>query len=133
MGLSPARVVAARMMTVRGELARLEGRVGEAIALLEQADAERPLGLLPSDSLALAWLAQGEPSRAARVLDEAAQAFPPVMRVGFSWLTVELRRAQVYRRLGRVVEADQIEARLRKLLAHADPDHVILRELKRLS
>ncbi len=83
---------------------------------------------LASDSLALAWLAQGEPSRAARVLDEAVQGFPPI-GAGFSWLTVELRRAQVYRQLGRVEEAEQIEAGLRKLLAHADPDHVILREL----
>ena len=47
------------------------------------------------------------------------------------WLTVELRRAQVYRQLGRVEEAEQIEAGLRTRLAHADPDHVILRELKR--
>ena len=144
MGLSPARVVAALMRTVRGELARLEGRLGEAIPLLEQGLAELqlnnpevgtfgPLNYLVSDSLALAWLAQGEPSRAARVLDEAAQRFPVTMRAGFSWLTVELRRAQVYRQLGRVVEAEQIEAGLRTLLAHADPDHVILRELKRLS
>ena len=144
MGLSPARVVAALMRTVRGELARLEGRLGEAIPLLEQGLAELqlnnpevgtfgPLDYLVSDSLALAWLAQGEPSRAARVLDEAAQRFPVTMRAGFSWLTLELRRAQVYRQLGRVEEAEQIEAGLRTLLAHADPDHAILRELKRLS
>ena len=96
--------------------------------------AENPNFFLASDSLALAWLAQGEPSRAARVLDEAAQV-PPVSTfgVGFAWFTVELRRAQVYRQLGRVEEAEQIEARLRRLLAHADPDHVILRALKRLS
>ena len=86
-----------------------------------------------SDSLALAWLAQGEPSRAARVLDEAAQVVPQPLGAGPFWLTLELRRAQVYRQLGRVEEAEQIEARLRTLLAHADPDHVILRELKRLS
>ena len=85
---------------------------------------------LASDSLALAWLAQDEPSRAARVLEEVA--FPDV-RVGFHWLTVELRRAQVYRQLGRVGEAEQIDAGLRTLLAHADPDHIILRALKRLS
>ena len=144
MGLSPARVVAALMRTVRGELARLEGRLGEAIPLLEQGLAELqlnnpevgtfgPLDYLVSDSLALAWLAQGEPPQAARVLDEAAQRFPVTMRTGFSWLTVELRRAQVYRQLGRVEEAEQIEAGLRTLLAHADPDHVILRALKRLS
>ncbi len=85
------------------------------------------------DSLALAWLAQDEPSRAARVLDEAAQAAPLRIENGSFSLTVELRRAQVYRQLGRVEEAEQIEAGLRTLLAHADPDHVILRELKGLS
>ena len=143
MGLSPARVVAALMTTVGGELARLEGRVGEAIPLLEQGLAELQLSnprggtlsYLASDSLALAWLAQGEPSQAAQVLDEAGQALPARQSFGFgfSWLRLELRRAQVYRQLGRVEEAEQIEAGLRTLLAHADPDHVILRELKRLS
>ena len=143
MGLSPARVVAALMKIVRGELARLEGRLGETIPLLEQALAELKLNnqanpaesYLASDSLALAWLAQGEPLRAARVLDEAA-AQPRLTTVpnnAFGWLTVELRRAQVYRQLGRVEEAEEIEAGLRTLLGHADPDHVILRELKRLS
>ena len=127
MGLSPARVVAALMKIVRGELARLEGRLGETIPLLEQALAELKLNnqanpaesYLASDSLALAWLAQGEPSRAARVLDEAA-AQPRLTTVpnnAFGWLTVELRRAQVYRQLGRVVEAEQIEAGLRTLRA----------------
>ena len=38
-----------------------------------------------------------------------------------------------HQQLGCVEEAEQIEAGLRKLLAVADPDHVILRELKRLS
>ena len=130
---SIARVCAGMMGTVRGELARLEGRVGDAIPLLELEQGQR--SYLASDSLALAWLAQGEPSRAARVLDEAAQVSPvsPGTEAGFSWLTVELRRAQVYRQLGRVEEAEQIEAGLRKLLALADPDHVILRELKGLS
>ena len=127
---------AGELKTVRGELARLEGRLGEAIPLLEEGLAEiRKNGLfyLGSDSLALAWLAQGEPSRAARVLDEAAQAVPPVLGAGSFWLRLELRRVQVYRQLGRVEEAEQIEAGLRTLLAHADPDHVILRELTRLS
>ena len=119
---------------VLGELARLEGRLGEAIPLLEEGLAEPGsnslLFYLVSDSLALAWLAQGEPSRAARVFEEVA--FPD-MRFGFHRLTLELRRAQVYRQLGRVEEAEQIEAGLRTLLALADPDHVILRELNRLS
>ena len=133
----------AREKVILGELARLEGRLGEAIPLLEEGLAELGTGddvlqYLGSDSLALAWLAHGEPSRAARVvrvLDEAAARGVVSLPTGPGslWLTVELRRAQVYRRLGRVEEAEQIEAHLRTLLAHADPDHVILRELKRLS
>ena len=102
-------VVAAMMRTVDGELARLEGRVGEAIPLLEQGLAELQLNnprpkYLASDSLALAWLAQGEPSRAARVLDEAAAQplLTTIPNMTLSWLTAELRRAQVYRQLGRV-------------------------------
>ncbi len=128
---------AGELSMVRGELARLEDRLGEAIPLLEEGLAELPAfgidSYLALDSLALAWLAQDEPSRAARVLDEAAQATPLRIENGSFSLTVELRRAQVYRQLGRVEEAEQIEARLRTLLAHADPDHVILRELTRLS
>ena len=128
---------AGELRMVRGELARLEGRLGEAIPLLEEGLAELPgFGIdfyLALDSLALAWLAQDEPSRAARVLDEAAQAAPLRIENGSFSLTLELRRAQVYRQLGRVEEAEQIEAGLRTLLAHADPDHVILRALKGLS
>ncbi len=105
--------------------------MNQRLDLIREYDTE--LLYLGSDSLALAWLAQDEPSRAARVLDEAAQALPVSIWNGFFRLTLELRRAQVYRQLGRVVEAEQIEAGLRTLLAHADPDYVILRELKRLS
>ena len=124
--------VAARSRTgIVNSLTKSTGTVGKMAA-----DLNNPYPWpLASESLALAWLAQGEPSRAARVLDEAA-AQPLVTTIpnmAFAWLTVELRRAQVYRQLGRVEEAEQIEAGLRKLLAHADPDHVILRELKRLS
>ena len=126
---------AGELKMVRGELARLEGRLGEAIPLLEEGLPKQPVGIhfyMALDSLALAWLALDEPSRAARVLEEYAQAVP-LIGDGPFWLEVELRRAQVYRQLGRVEEAEQIEAGLRTLLAHADPDHVILRELKRVS
>ena len=43
------------------------------------------------------------------------------------WLRIEAARARLARELGRQEEAARIEAELRKLLAHADPDHVILR------
>jgi hypothetical protein len=39
--------------------------------------------------------------------------------------------AGLYRRMGREQEARKIEDELRKLLACADPDHAIVRELNR--
>ena len=52
---------------------------------------------------------------------------------GVHWLRIEAARPRLARKLGRHQEAARIEAGLLKLLAHADPDHVIIHELKRLS
>ena len=46
------------------------------------------------------------------------------------WLRVRWRQAQVYRQLGRLEEARQIEEELANLLAYGDPDHVIVRKLR---
>jgi len=45
-------------------------------------------------------------------------------------LRVRFLLAQLYRKVGRGQEAQEIEADLLKLLAYADPDHPILRQLK---
>ena len=72
---------------VLGELARLEGRTAEAIPLLEEALSAgshtlflEQMFLLATESLAMAWLAQGETSRAVQVLDEAVRTEPRAMR-----------------------------------------------------
>jgi hypothetical protein len=43
----------------------------------------------------------------------------------------ELRRAELYRSLGREGDAQRVEAELARLLRNADPDFPILRELRR--
>ncbi len=41
----------------------------------------------------------------------------------------QLLRARLYRKVGRMQETEEIEAELRMLLAYADADHAILRQL----
>ena len=48
------------------------------------------------------------------------------------WSEVRLRQAGVYRKLGRLAEAQEIEAELRRLLAVADEYYPILLQLKRI-
>ncbi len=91
-----------------------------------------------SESLARAWEQHGDLEKALRVLENASAArrriyLGQVGPKGMYWLRMEAERARLARKLGREEEAARIEAELLKLLAHADPDHVILRELKRIS
>ena len=94
----------------------------------------RHLFFLGSESLAMAWLEQGDAAKATQVLDEASQLrgrrWP--LHNGIFWPAVEWRRAQLYRQLGRHAEAEEIEANLRKLLTYADPDHRIRLALEQL-
>ncbi len=52
--------------------------------------------------------------------------------VFFIWygLRVRLMLAQLYREMGRDEDAQKVEAELRALLAYADLDHPILRQLE---
>ena len=47
-------------------------------------------------------------------------------------MRVQWRLAQLYRELGREAEAQAIEGELRELLAYADPDYWLVRELENL-
>ena len=49
--------------------------------------------------------------------------------LGLPWMRGQRHRAELLRTLGREPEAREIEAELRKLLAYADADHAILRDL----
>ena len=47
------------------------------------------------------------------------------------WLRIRLTLAEIYREMGRDEDALKIEAELRSMLAYADADHPILRQLDR--
>ena len=121
-----------------GELALARNETEEGIRLLSAGlPVERALGstiyFLGSDSLADALRKMGDSDRALRALEEASlqrsRVFP---HAGSFWLRVQWRLAQLYRELGREAEAQAIEGELRELLAYADPDFWLVRELENL-
>ena len=126
-------------LNAQGELALPRGRRKKAIQLLQQGIAATrttgyPTFFLASESLARAWGLEGNPENALRVLTEAAAekvraAFVPVLSI-HTWMKIQAERARLLRQLGRAQKAQAIEAALHKLLAYADPDHPILRQLK---
>jgi tetratricopeptide (TPR) repeat protein len=124
---------------MQGDLVLAEGRAEEATRIIQAGlEASRPWDtithFLVSDALATAWEMQGNRQRAIRVLEEAVvqgdriSLFP---RSSVLWLQTRARLARLYRELGRQREAQEIESTLSKFLAHADPDHPLLRQLKR--
>lgn len=140
---TPSRVVAPFLPSVwadvtRGELALARGQTAEAIRLLEAG----VRGLQPwptayfflgSESLAQAWEQRGNTSKAVEVLEAAARLKWPAIvwpSAPFIWMKNQVHLAQLYRQLGREQDASEIEAELRRLLAPADPDHPVFRQLK---
>ena len=89
-----------------------------------------------SEVLAEAWRAQGNLGKAVQVLEGASEkkllllADQSSPLTGALWLRVQGHLAQLYREMGRDEEAGTIEAELRSLLAYADPDYPILRQLE---
>ncbi|HEX6465375.1 MAG TPA: tetratricopeptide repeat protein, partial [Vicinamibacterales bacterium] len=126
--------------TARGELARRRGHLAEAVDDLHRGIeaehdtlSERYLG---AESLADALMQLKRPEEALKVLQEAAAAEPKYTRTGPSaafWLRVLDRLSRMYRDLGRTAEADAVDARLRRLLEFADPDHPIVTRLAKMS
>jgi len=128
---------------VRGELYVARGRTQEGTRLLEKGlDAMHsfPVGafFLGSETLARAYEKQGKFDAALRVLRRASNAkekayscFVPPPPSGHWWFRDELQLADLYRKMNRVAEAEQVENELRKMLIYADADHPILRELKK--
>jgi tetratricopeptide (TPR) repeat protein len=122
---------------VRAELALARNQNQKALALLQEGlDGGRanPLTLqLGLQALATAWERQGDLTKAAEALEKASELrlrlVPPS---GDVWLRNRWRQAQLYRKMGRVAEARQIEAELRKLLAVADEDYPVLVQLKQI-
>ena len=123
---------------IRGTIALGQGNLAEGTDLLEKAVQLSQYGngnayFLVSDILADAWEQQEEWEQAARVLEEASSRKTLLVNGGAAplWFRIQWRLAGVYRKLGRDEDALKIEDELRTLLALADPDHPILRQLDR--
>ena len=122
----------------RGVIALGQGNLAEGTDLLEKVLQSSRYGngnvfFLASDILADAWEQQGEWEQAARVLEEASSKKTLLVNGGPAplWFRIQWRLAEVYRKLGRDEDAGKIEAELRSLLAYADRDHPIVRQLDR--
>lgn len=122
---------------MHGELELASGQPAKAISLLEEGTASirRPrsfTSFLGPEALANAWEEMGNLPKAIEGLELISREKPRGdMAMGFAWMRDEWQLAQLYRKVGRVQDAERIEAELRKLLAVADPDHPILVQLER--
>ena len=123
----------------QGEIALARGDVDKAVASLEHAinrgSQVHPWGfLLGSESLAAALTKRGDVAHAIRILETATGKRTPAafQNAGFLWLRARFALAQLYRRSGRESDARTVERELSALLAFADLDHPIRRELDRL-
>ncbi|HVR43660.1 MAG TPA: tetratricopeptide repeat protein [Thermoanaerobaculia bacterium] len=123
----------------RGELALARGRTADAIPLLEGVVRKlrlwpTPYFFLGSEALARAWEQQGDVAKSLAVLEDASEYGPAAVFWGpapLFWMKNELRRAELYRRLGRETDRQRVHAELARLLTHADPDFPILQQLRR--
>jgi tetratricopeptide (TPR) repeat protein len=125
---------------VRAELLRLHGGYAEAVPLL-QSDLDTlsrkhiVSAQARADQLATALEQSGDLQRALAVLETSSKTrnwiIPVAMGVGYGayWLRDQARLSAYYHRLGREAETRKIDAQLRKLLAVADSDDPILRQL----
>jgi tetratricopeptide (TPR) repeat protein len=124
---------------MRAELALAKSEELEAIPMLEQGlHTSRifgfPVFFLGSESLADLWEKQGDLEKALKVLEAASQEKTRAIFYSASplfWMRVQAQLAELYRKLDREQEAQEIETELRQLLKYADADHAILRQLKR--
>ena len=129
---------------LQGELAIARGHTKRGTVLLEKGlEGLRtfPVGAfyLGSETLARAYEKQGDLDAALRVLKRASDAkqkaaYSCAATGGMSgewWLRDELQLADLYRKIGRVPEAEQVENELRKMLIYADADHPIVLALKK--
>ncbi|MEE8201861.1 MAG: tetratricopeptide repeat protein [Candidatus Acidoferrales bacterium] len=122
---------------VRGHLALARGQTAEAILLFQKGieqlgDDSWTARVKAAESLAGIWERQGHLPRAIQVLEATSQEKKRSIfgGGGYTWMRVQMRLAQLYRKVGREEEAQKIEAELLKLLAYADPDHPLLRQLR---
>ncbi len=126
-GILPQSVAA-----IRGELAFRRGRVRESIEILKQfladVNADGLYEQLPAaQTLAQAYLAQGEPDRAIQALEKATAA--PRTCNDFDravfWPYARFDLLRLYRSQGRHKEADLLHKELANLMQLADTGHVL--------
>jgi tetratricopeptide (TPR) repeat protein len=122
----------------RGEIALQQGRFAEAAAVLQREFHDRYskhafTSQWIADGLVTALEQTGDSQKALEVLKATSgtRMWTPPSAVGYQgfWLRNQARLSAYYLRLGRQQEARKIDDQLRKLLAVADPDHPILRQL----
>jgi tetratricopeptide (TPR) repeat protein len=120
----------------QGELALAQGQTTQAITLLQKGIQSLRSGgggvnLNGGwESLAAAYERQGDLSNTLQVLEEASQDNQISVPLGITAMRNKVRLAHLYRDLGRVEDAQKIEAELSYQLTYADADHSILRQLK---
>jgi tetratricopeptide (TPR) repeat protein len=125
---------------LQGEIAVAGGDLDDGIGRFERSldalKASNDQWRLPlaSESLASALRKKGNLKRAIEVLEQGsekrvASAFE---RAGAYWLRIRFDLSRLYRETGRGEDARRIERELSALLAFADADHPIRRELDRL-
>jgi serine/threonine-protein kinase len=125
----------------RGALELARGRPDTAVNLLKESMAIKrrrlpPLGSLPGQYtisiLVRALEKAGHVDEAIDVLEEAGATRGVVAVAGSpaTWMTGRAHLARLYRKTGRGREAEAVEAHLLKLLAHADSNFPLLRELR---
>ncbi len=125
---------------LRGEIALAHRHRAEAVRELEAAWEHVQIVLVPPsyylarESLAAILGRRGDIARAIQILERRPEdiclAWPGTT---YAYeLRNRLQLAQLYRRAGRVADAQAVEAELKALLAFADPDHPILIALRRL-
>jgi tetratricopeptide (TPR) repeat protein len=123
---------------IRGEAALSQGRFAEATRLLQQAFDDNykqhsPMAHWIADGLVTGLEHFGNTQKALDVLEKTSRTrmwiSPLANSYAAFWVRDQARLSSYYHRLGRQPEARKIDDQLRKLLAFADPDDPILRQL----
>jgi hypothetical protein len=92
-----------------------------------------PMFYLSSESLAQLLVERGDISGAIQTLEFPKRYHQAIdLATAAYWLRNRLQLSTLYRRAGRLQDANKVEEELRVLLAVADPDHPIRKALERL-
>ncbi len=115
---------------------KIEGMrmLGDALSSISTDAGSGATYFMGSEILAEAWRAQGDSTNAVAVLRAALEKesfllLDQSVLTGPLWSRLQAQLAQLYRDMGQHEDARKLEDELRRLLALADPDHPILRQL----